>query len=261
MKAIILAAGTGSRFGQYLKGSPKCLLRIGDSTLLEYQIALFTKLGITDIAVVKGYAADRINVPGVRYYFNRHYHETNMVYSLFSAEPEINGNLIISYADILFDRNVLATLLETSSYHISVVVDLLWKEYYQKRFVDPLKEAESLMCDAEGRIMNIGQESPAPENIQGQYIGLIKLSPVGCEIFREMYHSFEDSCSNKHFMRGRSFRNAYMTDFLQALIDKGISVHSVPIENGWLEFDRVEDYKRFIEWQNEGTLGQLIALE
>ena len=228
---------------------------------MEYQIGLFNKFGIKDIAVVKGYAADRINVPGARYYFNKHYHETNMVYSLFSAEPEIRGNLIISYADILFDYNVLGTLLETSIYDISVVVDLLWKEYYQKRFSDPFKEAESLVCDAEGRIINIGQANPAPENVQGQYIGLLKLSPVGCIIFKDMYHSFEDSYSTKHFMRGRSFRKAYMTDFLQALIDNGIPVHSIPIRNGWLEFDMVEDYKRFIKWRNEGTLRQFMALE
>ena len=98
-----------------------------------------------------------------------------MVYSLFTAEPEIKGNLIISYADIVFDYNVLNTLLETAIYDISVVVDLLWKEYYQKRFVDPFKEAESLVCDADGGILNIGQANPAPENVCGQYIGLIKL--------------------------------------------------------------------------------------
>src|SRR5450755_634768 len=128
MKAIILAAGRGSRFGSYTQDGPKCLLKIGGLSLLERQIETFRRLGIHDIVVVKGFAAEKILIEGVRYYIDEK-HRYNMVYSLFCAEPEIHGDVIISYADIIFEDSVLQSLLNAFSHDITVTVDTRWEDY------------------------------------------------------------------------------------------------------------------------------------
>ena len=261
MKAIILAAGMGSRFGRYTNGRPKCLLKIGKATILERQIELFRQFAINDIVVVKGYAAHEINVQGVRYYVNEDYATTNMVVSLFCAESEIEGGVIISYADILFEERILSSLLQASLYDIAVVVDTLWEEYYRERFEEPFEEAESLICDADGRILEIGRSHPAPSDVQAQYIGLIKLSDNGSRIFRQMYHRAKAKYWNKPWQRGRIFQKVYMTDFLQALIEDGIPVYAVPVQHGWLEFDGVTDYEKVLEWLAQGTLDRFCLLE
>jgi len=261
VKAIILAAGMGSRFGKYTNGRPKCLLKVGRATLLERQIELFRQFGVSDIVVVKGYAAHEINVQGVRYYVNENYASTNMVFSLFSAESEIEGNVKISYADILFESQVLCTLLQAPPYDIAVVVDTLWEEYYRERFEKPFEEAESLICGADGQILEIGGSHPAPADVQAQYIGLIKLSDNGSKVFRQIYHRAKARYWGKPWQRGRIFQKVYMTDFLQALIDNGIPVHVVPIQHGWLEFDSVSDYEKVVEWLAQGMLDRFCLVD
>jgi choline kinase len=259
MRAIILAAGEGSRFGEYTKGRPKCLLEIGGMSILERQIRTFRRLGISDIVVVKGFAAEKIRFEGVRYYTVDEY-RYNMVHTLFCVEPEIHGDVIISYADILFEDAVLQTLLEAPSFDIAVVVDTLWEEYYRERFAKPFEEAESLICDADGRILEIGGSHPVPADVQAQYIGLIRLSDNGSSIFRQMYHHAKARYWGKPWQRGRIFQKVYMTDFLQALIDDGIPVHAVPIQHGWLEFDTVTDHEKVLEWLAQGTLDRFCLL-
>ena len=54
MKAIILAAGQGIRLGNHYSEIPKCLLSVGDKTILEWQLNSFSEVGINDISIVIG---------------------------------------------------------------------------------------------------------------------------------------------------------------------------------------------------------------
>jgi choline kinase len=261
MKVIILAAGKSSRLGKYTKDRHKCLLKLGGISIIERQIRTFRQAGISDIVIVKGFASEKLNLEGVSYYINEEYHNTNMVHSLFCAEPEIQGDVIICYADILFEYAVLQTLLQAPLYDIAVVVDTLWKEYYKERFEEPFEEAESLICDDDNRILEIGESHPAPLNVQAQYIGLIKLSDNGSKTFRQVYNQAKAIYWNKPWQRGRIFQKIYMTDFLQALIDNNYPVHAIPIQHGWLEFDSVIDYEKVLEWFNQGTLDRFCSLK
>ena len=83
IKAVILAAGQGTRLMPYTKGIPKCMVRVNDHPLIQYQINVLTSLGINDIIIVRGHQGKKINFPNVRYYENNEYKITNMVYSLF----------------------------------------------------------------------------------------------------------------------------------------------------------------------------------
>ncbi|MBR4530700.1 MAG: NTP transferase domain-containing protein [Lachnospiraceae bacterium] len=102
MKAIILAAGQGTRLKKYTENLPKGMLSFMDRTIIERQIALYRAAGIDRIIIVRGYAADKIAYEGVTYYDNEDYANTNMVISLLAAAPEFDDDVIVSYSDILF---------------------------------------------------------------------------------------------------------------------------------------------------------------
>ncbi len=261
MRAIVLAAGRGKRLTPYTANRPKCLLPIGQRSILERQIQTMRELGIDDITVVKGYAADSIDLPGLRYYVNPDYTTTNMVYSLFCAEAELAGDVVISYADVLFESRVLGSLLSVEPRDVAVVGDTMWREYYGARFDDPFEEAESFVYDARGRISQIGATHPDPSQVYARYIGLIRLSDAGCSAFRATFHRARERFWDKEWQRGRIFQQSYMTDFLQALIDEGIPVHCVPVARGWLEFDSAKDYEMVLQWHRSGAVNRFCAVE
>jgi phosphoenolpyruvate phosphomutase len=251
MKIIILAAGRGSRLEYLTLDKPKCMLEFQGKSLLDTQIALYHKLKLNDIVLIKGYLGDLINIKGIKYFVDRDVF--NMVHTLFHAESEMNTELIIAYGDIIFEEAVLKKLL-ASSHDISVVVDISWKDYFEARFSSPYSEAESLVMTPDYRILEIGESDPLPEKVQGQYIGLIKISKKGCGIFRRLYQSEKKKYWGKPWIRERIFEKAYLTDMLQVVIDKGYPVYGIPIFNGWLEFDTVSDYQNYLKWDKNGRL-------
>ena len=99
MKAIILAAGLGTRLGKYTKNLPKCMLIFNEKPIIEWQVQTLRKAGITDITVVKGHMSEKINLPGVKNYVNENYAQTNMVETLFTAVKELNDDVLICYDD------------------------------------------------------------------------------------------------------------------------------------------------------------------
>ena len=104
MKAIILAAGQGTRLKKYTENLPKGMLNFMGKTIIERQIETYRAAGINDIIIVRGFAADKINYSGVRYYTNEKYADTNMVESLMAAKDEFDDDVIVSYSDVLFEQ-------------------------------------------------------------------------------------------------------------------------------------------------------------
>ena len=85
MRAIIVAAGMGKRLAPYTDDRPKCLVDINGKTLLERQLQSYRAAGVTDIAVVRGYRAEQIDFPGLRYFENPDFRTNNILASLFRA--------------------------------------------------------------------------------------------------------------------------------------------------------------------------------
>ena len=79
MKAIIIAAGLGSRLGNLTNDKPKCLLEVAGKSLLQHQIDTLKSCGITNISVIKGYKKEKINYPGLKYYINDDYQNNNIL--------------------------------------------------------------------------------------------------------------------------------------------------------------------------------------
>ena len=219
------------------------MLDFGGKTLLERQLDAYKKCNINNISLIRGYKKEKINYKGINYYDNKDYKNNNILNSIFYAEKNINGNLIISYSDILFDPSVVQRLIE-SNHDISVVVDIDWRGYYVGRKDHPISEAENVIFNSDNKVEKIGKINTGNEEVHGEFIGMIKLSNRGTEIFKEHFHRLKKIYWNKPFQRAKIFQKAYLTDFIQELVDIGIKVHCVIIESGWKEIDTVEDYQK-----------------
>lgn len=260
IKAIILAAGEGKRLKKYTNNLPKGMLNFAGKSLIERQIELYRKAGISDISVVKGYAHQKINYNGIKYFINEEYGSTNMLTSLFCAEKELLGEVIISYADIVFGEDLLSKLIKSEA-DIVVSVDINWKKYWKMRYGRIGFDTESLVLDKNNIITSLGRPAPPIEEIGGRYIGLNKFSPKGIEELKKIWHKFETEFWNKPWQAsGLPLGKAYMTDAFQALIDEGYEVNALTTENGWIEFDTDEDYEKAIRWHNDGILGLLVKV-
>ena len=242
-KALIIAAGLGSRLKKHTEDLPKCMLDFGGKTLLQRQLDAYKKCGIEDISLIRGYKKEKINYKGIKYFENTDYKNNNILNSIFYAEKIISGNIIISYSDILFDSSVVERTLD-SDHDISVVVDIDWRGYYVGRKDHPISEAENVIFNSNNEVEKIGKINTGKEEVHGEFIGMIRLSNRGTEIFKEHFHRLKKIYWNKPFQRAKIFQKAYLTDFIQELVDIGIKVHCVIIESGWKEIDTVEDYKK-----------------
>jgi choline kinase len=239
-RAIILAAGQGTRLRPLTNDRPKVMVELEEKSILERQVELFRNLGITDITVVTGYFSESVKCKyPIRIIKNEKYQSTNMVYSLFCAKMWLEGDVIISYGDIIYDRSVLEAVL-LNDHDISVATDLEWEPYYKARFNDAYLDAESLVFDDKHHIASIGKEGPSRLEVMAQYIGLIKLSSRGSKDFQRILDQM--AINNPLIGWGRFFRNAYMTDFLQEFVYSGGVISAVPIRRGWYEIDTLQDY-------------------
>ena len=243
IKALIIAAGLGSRLKKHTENLPKCMLDFGGKTLLQRQLDAYKRFGINDVSLIRGYKKEKIKYKGIRYFENTDYKNNNILNSIFYAEKVINGNIIISYSDILFDSSVVQRALD-SDHDISVVVDIDWRGYYVGRKDHPISEAENVIFNSNNEVEKIGKINTGNEEVHGEFIGMIKLSNRGTEIFKHHFNRLKKLYWNKPFQRAKIFQKAYLTDFIQELVDIGIKVHCVIIESGWKEIDTVEDYKK-----------------
>lgn len=243
MKAIIIAAGKSLRLKHYTEDLPKCMLEFEEKTLLQRQIEALNANAIIDISIVKGYKKEKINYSGLKYYINDRFRHNNILNSIFYAEAEMDSDVIISYSDILYEKQVVSKLLE-SKHDISIVVDIDWKAYYWGRKEHPISEAEKVTFDSNKKVVEIGKILAREPEVQGEFIGMMKLNKKGTDIFKYHFHKAKQLFSGKPFVQAATFENAYLTDMIQYLVDTGIGIHCVIIKRGWKEIDTVEDLER-----------------
>lgn len=259
MKAIILAAGQGTRLKKYTEDLPKGMLSFLGQTIIERQINLYRKCGIDAIVIVKGYAAEKISYEGVKYYINNAYADTNMVESLMTARTEFDDDVIISYSDVLFEEAMLRDMMKSDAEY-AVAVDDNWKKYWEKRYGRIDFDTESLSIDENNNIIELGAENPKLENISARYVGLLKFSKGGLQkIVSIMEDAYEHFAEGQPWQQsGKPVRKAYMTDLIQAVIETGQEVKAERFQNGWIEFDTNEDYEKACEWVKSGEIQQFL---
>ena len=258
--AIILGAGLGSRLLPLTKDKPKPLIKFAKKTLLDRNIEIFKKYGINDISVVVGYKKEKIDLPNITYFENKNYRENSTLSSLFYAQKKILDSTIITYSDIIFQEDVLEKLLNDNN-SLSVVVDQKWIDYWKLRIDESIRDAtETATFNEQNMITSIGKKNP---HANGHFIGLMKLQNKGSKKFQELYYKIkEDYGNNKNNLNmNLPFEKLRIVDLLEGLIKVKYHVHSIVIDNGWLEFDTINDYELYSDMYNKNILSKLIKLD
>lgn len=263
MKAIILAAGKGKRLWPMTKDVPKSMIEFDEKPLLERIVNVFRNSKIMDISIVVGHNANKINLPKIQTFLNKKYAETNMLESLFCAEEKINDEVIISYADIIFEERIITKLIESDE-DITIVVDTNWLKYWKYRIENPLDDAhETVKMNEEGYAVNIGHKIENVNDVEGHFIGIMKVKNNGAKIIKDFYKkSKEQSTENYNPLnQNLTFKNSRLVDLLQGLINNGIKIKVSTTKNGWLEFDTLDDYKIYSDLKNKNILSEIIKLD
>lgn len=252
--AVIVAAGFEPELLPLIKDRPKAMLDIKGKTILERQIDILNACNIKDVVVVRGYRKDAFTLTTPRYYDNDEYEKTGELYSLFRAEPELKGRVVVLYSDVLFDQGILEKLLKAEG-DVNVVVDRAWME--QRNAAEPARPYEDLVVTErppsvgyrylpgqEGnQVLRIGHDLPR-EECDGEFIGMMMLSAEGCKALREAYAEAIARDPEAPYGESGHLRAAKLTDILQDLIQRGVAVQPVDIYKGWAEIDTFEDYQR-----------------
>ena len=259
MKAVVLAAGTGSRLESR---RPKCMTPLDGRPLLHWQLETLRAAGIGQIAVVVGHRADQVDALGAETIANERHRSSNMVESLFCARDWIEHeamDTLVTYGDLVFDETVLAAALSAAPADVATVVGRQWLRLWSARSANPLDDAETLRLRG-GMIAEIGRRPASASAIEGQYVGITRFSPAGIAAAAELRRRRRE--------RGEWSERMQMTDLLQALVEDRVPVGAVEVERGWLELDSPADLTLYeqivsgealpgwIQWPPHGTLSQ-----
>ena len=129
MKAVVLAAGQGTRLRPLTDNLPKCLVPVHGKPLLQHALESLDRVGIQHCVVVLGYLSDQVRnrIGGrfgnllITYVMNERYHQTNNLYSLWLARHELDDDIVLMDGDLVFEYRLLNDLLQVRHSDIAVV--------------------------------------------------------------------------------------------------------------------------------------------
>lgn len=230
MKALILAAGRGTRISRYLEGNPKCTVSIGETTLIRYTVELLLRNGISEIAVAVGYRKQAIvealsGLP-VLFFENPFFDVTNSIASAWFAQSFIaDDDLIIMNGDVYLDEALLPRLL------------CVQPERTPLLFADSTRreEADYKLFYQDGILLKYGKDLSG-KDISGEYIGIARLSRAYLPRFLTRLNQMVNE--QKH--------GCWWENVLYELSAES-SVYVEDIDGHfWAEVDYVEDYERIL---------------
>lgn len=244
MRGLILAAGRGSRMVAATADRPKALVELGGVPLLDWQLSALRGAGIREIGLVRGYRGEAFEGRGLTLFDNPRWAATNMVASLAAAADWLAAcPCIVSYADIFYPAEAVSRLIAAQG-DIVLGYDRDWLDLWSRRFDDPVSDAETFRIDPHGRMLEIGGKTGCAQHIEGQYIGLFRLTPAGWARIAAFLASCDPATRAK----------LDVTALLSRLIAAGGEVRGVPIPGPWGEVDQPGDLSVYEKMIVEGAL-------
>ncbi|HKP14384.1 MAG TPA: phosphocholine cytidylyltransferase family protein [Blastocatellia bacterium] len=231
MRAIILAAGRGSRLKNVAGDVPKCLAPMGATTLLERQIGALKSAGIEEVIIVTGYRAELVEgVCGRMAHCleNTRHAETNSLYSLWLARDFLLDGFVVMNGDVLFHPRLLAELLDAPR------EDALLISYADADA--PLGEEEMKVVVREGRVAEISKQMDG-RRADGENVGVVKFGAAGARLLVEKLDALVASGAERDWAP-RAFGEFATERPLYAVSTRGLP---------WIEIDYPADYRRAVE--------------
>ena len=229
MKAILLAGGKGRRLAPLTEEVPKCMVKVGNKTIIEYQLDSLKKAGINDIVIIGGYFHEKLKsfllekYPSLNFKFfqDPKYAYTNTLHGLYVAREAMDDDFLLFNADVIFHHDILKRVLE-SEHKNALAVE-------KKQCTD-----EEVKVRTNGkRILEIGKHLD-PSDCAGEFIGIAKFSKEATPEFKKRLENFVH-----HGMSNFFFEAA-----LQSMIND-VEHHEVDISDlPCTEIDFLADLKR-----------------
>lgn len=139
MKALILAAGLGTRLRPLTNDRPKSMIEVNGTPILLKQIENLMTNGINDIIVVAGYKSEIITsvlkklYPTIQIIVNNNYNKTNNMYSAYLAKDILyNTDFLLMNADVFFDSSIIQEVMDPKYDNAIVVEENIYNEENMK---------------------------------------------------------------------------------------------------------------------------------
>lgn len=226
MKAIILAAGRGTRLYPYTQYVPKCLLDIGGVTILEHQLNHIRDCGISEVAIVVGFGFEKVenflrSYDGlgmkIKTLYNPFYQTTNSLISLCIARGELDDDILIMNGDDVFEIEVINKVLSDSNEKFCMPV----------KIKDAYEEEDMKITLEENNIVDISKR--VRSNVSAESVGLRVFRDTGVEILKR---AVEEE------MRTAFSEKKWYISAVQRLINRGYRIQSLDIGNlFWMDVD------------------------
>jgi len=232
MRALILAAGRGTRISRYLSGRPKCIIDIGGEYLIRYTVNQLKSKGIKDIGIVVGYQHDEVEKilkgEDIKYFYNPFFDVTNSIASAWFAKEFIKNDedIIIMNADVFLEPDLMeAIIAETQS-------PVLFADETRK------EEADYKFYYENNILIKYGKELQG-NDITGEYIGVAKIGKEFIDIFyKQLIHLIDTQ------QYGLWWENTiYSLSSKYEILVKDIQ------RKFWVEVDYIEDYEKILKFR------------
>ena len=251
-RAILIAAGRGKRLGTHTDQIPKCMVQVAGKPILGWVWDALSSVGVDELVVIRGYRGDVLErfvrdlVPKVTFVDNREWETNNILLSLACARRYLDQPCYMMYSDIVFTPAVARAAADSTA-EIGLVIDRKFRDIYVGRTEHPLEEGEVSDLLPDGTVARVGKKALPPADAVGEYIGLTRLGARGVAIAANTMDALAKRYAGREdepFQRAARYRNAYLTDLWQELIDTGIQVEPIFIDGQWREIDTGQDLER-----------------
>jgi choline kinase len=249
---VLIAAGRGRRLGAHTDEIPKSMVEIAGRPILHWVWDALSRVGVRELVVIRGYRGDvlesfvRAMVPSAIFVDNHEWQTNNVLLSLACARAHLDRPTYVSYSDIVFAPEVAAAAARSTA-EIGLVIDRDFRSIYDGRTQHPLDEGEVADLTSDGAVARVGKRALPPDGAVGEFIGLARLGARGAArvatALDALAARFADD-DELPFQRAARYRNAYLTDLLQELIDAGERVDPIFIDGLWREIDTEQDLER-----------------
>ena len=231
MQLIILAAGKGSRLPEKYRYRPKCLVKINNREIINYNLNFFKKFDKK--LIITGYKSTQlksfIKRNKFKEIYNKNFATTNMVYSMFLAKKFINDDIVVVYGDVIFSENIFKLLKKRQNI---IPANIYWYKNWIGRMgkVNTLKDAENFELK-KNKLLEIGKKLKKNNLPELQFMGIAKIT---LKNFKNLYSLFKSNKDNK----------IDFTKFINLSIkEKKIIYHVKKYKDIWYEIDSVKDIK------------------
>lgn len=245
LTAIIPAAGRDPIF----KGIPKALIPIAGKTVLDRQLEILRSVGIKKTILIRGYEGGQFKRDDLTLLDNPDYDTKHSAHSLFIARDYMRGGFLLVFSDILFSREIVEAVINSDA-DIVLAVD----NSYRFHRADITKPLDLVIGREKGsahyrtlnpvrmiEVRQIGRKI-AKELADHEFIGIAYFSQAVAEMLTRIYDDCELSVKGR-FHEAESFSRADVTDFIQEVIDRGLTVNGLGVFKGWMEIHAPEDVR------------------